>query len=89
MEQRWEKGFVGGFIENQIYKQLTDKNSYKGYVPRRSGILTFGAVVNTIGGLNGAAVILALFGGGEDTPVLLIIILCAVCKVESFLLKMA
>lgn len=65
------------FIEYQIYKQSTDRNSNN--VPSGSRISTFGAIVATIGGLFAAAAIGALFGEGEDTSVLLTIILWIVC----------
>ena len=40
---------------------------------------TVGAIVATIGGLFLSAAIVALLGGGEDTPVLITIILWIVC----------
>ena len=65
------------FIEYQIYKQSTSNSNY---TPRNGGgISTFGAIVATIGGLFLAAAIVALLGGGEDTPVLITIILWIVC----------
>lgn len=66
------------FIEYNIYKDCTNNSNY---TPRRSnGISTFGAIVATIGGLFLAAFIIALLGGGEDTPVIITIILWAVCS---------
>lgn len=72
-----KKDFSDDYIEYQIYKKSTSNNSY---VPRgRTGISTFGAIVATIGGLFFAAGIIALFGGGENTPVLLTVILWILC----------
>ena len=69
--------FTDDFFEYQIY---TDSTSNNNYTPRSGGgISTFGAIVATIGGLFLAAAIVALFGGGEDTPVLVTIILWIVC----------
>ena len=72
-----KKDFTDDFIECQIYKHSKDNSNY---TPRSgSGISTFGAIVATIGGLFLAAAIVALLGGGEDTPVLITIILWIVC----------
>lgn len=72
-----KKDFADDFIEYQIYKQSKGNSSY---TPRSGGgISTFGAIVATIGGLFLAAAIVALLGGGEDTPVLITIILWIVC----------
>ena len=72
-----KKDFTDDFIEYQIYKQSTSNSNY---TPRSGGgISTFGAIVATIGGLFLAAAIVALLGGGEDTPVLITIILWIVC----------
>lgn len=68
-----KKDFTDDFIEYQIYKQSKGNSSY---TPRSGGgISTFGAIIATIGGLFLAAAIVALLGGGEDTPVLITIIL--------------
>ena len=76
-----KKDFTDDFIEYQIYKQSTSNSNY---TPRNSGgISTFGAIVATIGGLFLAAAIVALLGGGEDTPVLITIILWIVCGAGS------
>lgn len=72
-----KKDFTDDFIEYHIYKDSTSNNNY---IPRSGGgISTFGAIVATIGGLFLAAAIVALLGGGEDTPVLITIILWIVC----------
>ena len=72
-----KKDFTDDYIEYQIYKQSTSNSNY---IPRSGGgISTFGAIVATIGGLFLAAAIIALLGGGEDTPVLITIILWIVC----------
>ena len=72
-----KKDFRDDFIEYQIYKNTTSKQNY---TPRSAGgISTFGAIVATVGGLLLAAVIIALFGGGENTPVAITIILWIVC----------
>ena len=72
-----KKDFTDDYIEYQIYK---DSTSNSNYTPRSGrGISTFGAIVATVGGLFLAAAIVALFGGGEDTPVLITIILWIVC----------
>lgn len=70
-----KKDIADDFIEYQIYRQSTKNNNY---TPSR-GISTFGAIVATIGGLFLAAAIIALLGGGEDTPVILTIILWIFC----------
>ena len=75
--QNGKKDFTDDFIEYQIYKDSTNS---KNYTPRScGGISSFGAIVATIGGLFLAAAIVALLGGGEDTPVLITIILWIVC----------
>ena len=72
-----KKGWQDNYIEYQIYKN--SKNS-SNYAPRSSGgISTFDAIVATIGGLFLAAAIIALLGGGEETPVVFTIILWIVC----------
>ncbi len=72
-----KKDSADNFIEYQIYKQSTSNNNY---TPRSGGgISTFDAILATIGGLFMAAAIIALLGGGEDTPVLITIILWIVC----------
>lgn len=72
-----KKDFTDDFMEYQIYKDSTNNNNY---TPRRSGgISTFGAIVASIGGLFLAALIVALFGGGEDTPVFVTVILWIIC----------
>lgn len=73
-----KKDFTDDFIEYQVYKQSTSKNYNNNYTPR-SGISTFGAIVAVVGGLFLAAAIVALFGGGEDTPVFITIVLWGVC----------
>ena len=73
-----KKDFTDDYIEYQVYKQSTSNSNY---IPRSGGsISTFGAIVATIGGLFLAAAIIALLGGGEDTPVLITIILWIVCS---------
>ena len=67
------------YIEYQIYKNSTGKNSNNSYTPSRKGISTIGAIVATIGGLFVACAILALLGGGKDTSVIVIIIMWAIC----------
>ena len=75
-----KKNSTDGFIEYQIYKQSTSKNSSNNYIPRSGGgISTFGAIVAVVGGLFLAAAIVALFGGEEDTPVFITILLWIVC----------
>ena len=69
--------FTDDFIEYQIYKQSTSNSNYTSR--NGGGISTLGAIVATIGGLFLAAAIVALLGGGEDTPVLIMIILWIVC----------
>lgn len=72
-----KKDFTDNYIDYQIYKDSTSNNNY---TPRNgNGISTFGAVAATIGGLFLAAAIVALLGGGEDTSVLITIILWIVC----------
>ena len=72
-----KKDFSDDYIGYQIYKKSTSNDSY---VPRgRTRISTFGAIVATVGGLFLAASIIALFGGGENTPVLLTVILWILC----------
>ena len=71
-----KKDFTDDFMEYQIYNQSTNNRNY---TPRSGGISTFGAIVATIGGLFLAALIVALLGGGEDTPVLITIILWIIC----------
>lgn len=71
-----KKDFTDDFMEYQIYNQSTNNSNY---TPRSGGISTFGAIVATIGGLFLAALIVALLGGGEDTPVLITIILWIIC----------
>lgn len=70
-----KKDIADDFIEYQIYRQSTRNSNY---IPSR-GISTFGAIVATIGGLFLAAAIIALLGGGEDTPVFIAIILWIIC----------
>ena len=73
-----ENDLVDDFMEYQIYKDSTNSNNY---TPRGgSGISTFGAVVATIGGLFLGAGIIAFLGGGEDTPVILTIIMWIICS---------
>ena len=75
-----KKDFTDDFIEYQIYKQSTSKKPNNNYTPRsRGGISTFGAIIAVVGGLFLAAAIVALFGGGEDTPVFITIVLWIVC----------
>ena len=75
-----KKNVTDDFIEYQIYKQSTSKNSNNNYTPRSGGgISTIGAIVATVGGLFLAAAIVAIFGGGEDTPVFITIVLWIVC----------
>ena len=72
-----KKDLTDDFIEYQIYKKSTNKN---GYVPSGNrGISNFGAALATIGGLFLGAGIMALLGGGEDTPVILTIIMWILC----------
>jgi len=72
-----KKDIADDFIEYQMYKQSTSNSNY---TPRSSGgISTFGAIAATIGGLFLAAAIAVSLGGGEDTPVLITIILWIVC----------
>lgn len=74
-----KKNHSDDFIEYHIYKQ-TIGNGFRGNIPRSGGgISTFGAIVATMGGLFLAAAIVTLFGGREDTPVFIIIILWIVC----------
>lgn len=77
--QDGKKDLIDDYIEYNIYKQSTGKNSNNGYTPSGRGISTFGAIVATIGGLFLAATIVALFGGGENTPVIITIILWIIC----------
>lgn len=72
-----KKDFTDNFIEYQIYKQSTN-NSH--HTPHSGGISTFGAIVATVGGLFLGAGVIALLGGGEDTPVILTIILWIICS---------
>ena len=62
----------------QIYNQSTNNSNNTSH--SGGGISTIGAIVATIGGLFLAAAIVALFGGGENTPVLITIILWAICS---------
>ncbi len=72
-----KKDFTDDFIEYQIYRNTTSKPNYT--PSSGGGISTFGAIVATVGGLLLAAAIIALFGGGEDIPVAITIILWIVC----------
>ena len=75
-----KKDFTDDFIEYQVYKQSTSKNTNNDYTPRSGGgISTFGAIVATVGGLFLAAAIVSLLGGGEDTSVLITIVLWIIC----------
>lgn len=72
-----KKDVVDDFIAYQIYNESKSSN----YTPRYGrGISTFGAIVAIIGGLFLGAGVIALFGGGEDTPVILTLILWIVCS---------
>lgn len=55
-------------------EKQSNHNSY-----HRNGISTMGAIVATIGGLFLAAGIVALFGGGENTPVIITSLLWIIC----------
>lgn len=79
--QDGKKDLMDDYIEYNIYEQVTGENTNNGYTPRGNGISTFGAIVATIGGLFLAAAILALLGGGEDTPMVVTIILWIVCGI--------
>lgn len=72
-----KKDFTDDLIEYQIYKQSNNSNNYT--PSSGGGISTFGAIVATIGGLFLAVGIIALLGGGENTPVIFTIILWIVC----------
>ena len=72
------KDFADDYIEDQIYKKSISNSNYTSR--SGGGISTFGAIVATIGGLFLAAAIVALLGGGEDTPVLITIILWIACS---------
>lgn len=74
-----KKNLTDDYIDYQIYKNSTGKSSNNSYIPGGNRISTIGAIVATVGGLFGACAILAILGGGEDTSVLLIIILWAIC----------
>ena len=75
-----KKDFTDDFIEYHIFKQSTSRDSSNNYIPRSGGgISTFGAIVAVVGGLFLAAAIVALFGGGEKTPVFITIVLWIVC----------
>ena len=75
-----KKDFTDDVIEYQIYKQSTLNNSNNNCTSRSGGgISTFGAIVAVVGGLFLAVAIMALFGGGEDTPVFITMILWIVC----------
>lgn len=75
-----KKDFKDDYIEYQIYKQSTGNNSGINHTPKNGGgISTLGAIIATVGGLFLAAAIVVLFGGGEDTPVAITIILWIVC----------
>lgn len=78
-----KKDMGDNFIEYNIYKDVTNSSgsSKKTHHSSGSGISNFGAAVATIAGLFLAAFIVALFGGGEDTPVIITIILWIVCGV--------
>lgn len=73
-----ENDIVDDFMEYQIYKDSTNRNNYTPSGGR--GISTFGAAVATIGGLFLGAGIIALLGGGENTPVILTIIMWIICS---------
>lgn len=71
-----KKDFKDEFIEYQVYEQSADNSYGNNHMSRNGGgISTFGAIVATVGGLFLAAAIVALFGGGEDTPVFITIVL--------------
>lgn len=67
------------YIEYQIYKSSTGKNSNNGYTSGGNGISTIGAIIATIGGFFGACAILALLGSGDDISVIVVIILWTIC----------
>ncbi|MCM1536456.1 MAG: hypothetical protein NC126_11090 [Clostridium sp.] len=72
-----KKDVVDDYIEYQIYKETTKSNNAGGNASEGSdGMSTFGAIAATIGGLFLATGVVALFGGGENTPAALIVILC-------------
>lgn len=63
-----------------ISQKTTGNNSKRNSAPQsRGGISTFGAIVAVIGRLFLGVGIVVLFGGGEDTPALITIILWVVC----------
>lgn len=75
-----KKDIADNFIVYQIYKQSTGNKVSNNHASRSgSGISTFGAFVAMVGGLFLAAAIVALFGGGEDTPVFITIVLWIIC----------
>ena len=73
-----KKDVTDDFLEYQIYNESTSNTNYSGNGGR--GISNFGAGVATVGGLFLGAGVLALFGGGEDTPVILTIIMWIICS---------
>ena len=77
-----KKDWQDDFYEYQIYEESTKDSNKSSYTSSSGGgISTFGAIVSTIGGLFLLAFIVTLFGGdGSEMPVLLIIILWAVCS---------
>jgi hypothetical protein len=65
------------FIDYQIYKDFSkDKNKGIPQTPRRNsnGISSFGAILSTVGGFVGTAIVASMIGI-DNTPTLLILIL--------------
>ncbi len=75
--QNGKNDMADNFIEYQIYKDVTGQKDDSSYTPRSGGgISTFGAIVSSLSGLVGQALIYTLLDiDVENVPVIVMIIL--------------